>query len=72
MRARFLGRIAEIDLHARLLSRTVMASIVVDFELITRNFSEGRGALEMLCVYEIADGRIHKASFATGEKTIQS
>ena len=70
IRPRFLSRFTEPDLHARLLSRTVMAHVVVDFELITRNFPEGRGTIEMLCVYEVVGGRIQKASFATGEKKI--
>lgn len=70
MRPRFLARFAEPDLHARLLSRTAMANDVVDLELITRNFPEGRGTLEMLCVYEVRDGRIQKASFAIGAKVL--
>lgn len=70
MRPRFLARFAEPDLHARLLSRTVMAGVVVDYELITRNFPEGLGTLEMLCVYEVANGRIQRASFASGEKRL--
>ena len=71
MRLRFLARFAEPDLHARLLSRTVVANVVVDCELITRNFPEGLGMLEMLCVYEVSNGRIQRASFATGEKRLQ-
>ncbi len=71
MRPRFLARFAEPDLHARLLSRTVVANVVVDCELITRNFPEGLGTLEMLCVYEVSNGRIQRASFATGEKRLQ-
>jgi hypothetical protein len=43
-----------------------MGPVVVDLERITRNFPEGRGALEMICVYEVADGLIVKASFAAG------
>lgn len=70
MRPRFLARFAEPDLHARLLSRTVMGGVVVDLELITRNFPEGLGTLEMLCVYEVAQGRIQRASFAQGEKRL--
>ena len=66
MRERFLVRFAEPDLHARLLNRTVMANVVVDYELITRNFPEGVGMVEMICVYEVADERIRKASFAVG------
>lgn len=71
MRPRFLARFAEPDLHARLLSHTVVANVVVDCELITRNFPEGLGTLEMLCVYEVSNGRIQRASFATGEKRLQ-
>jgi hypothetical protein len=66
LRRRILLRFAEPDLHARLLSRVVMGQVVVDLEEVIRNFPEGRGRMEMLCVYEIADGRIAKASFAMG------
>ncbi len=72
MRPRFQARFAEPDLHARLLSRMVMDNAVVDLEVITRNFPEGRGTLEMLCVYEVAAGRIQKASFLTGEKKLDA
>ncbi|MBT3067508.1 nuclear transport factor 2 family protein [Rhodoferax sp. U11-2br] len=70
IRARFVTRFSEPDLHARLLSRTVMGQIVVDLELITRNFPEGLGTVEMLCVYEVKDGLIQKVSFATGDKRL--
>lgn len=72
MRPRFLARFAEPDLHARLVSRAVMANAVVDVEIITRNFPEGRGTLEMLCVYEVAEGRIQKASFLSGDKKLDA
>lgn len=68
MRERFLARFAEPDLHARLLSRTVLGSTVVDAELITRNFPKGPGTIEMLCIYEVVEGRIRRASFAMGQK----
>jgi putative hydrolase of HD superfamily len=70
MRTRFFTRFAEPDLHARLLSRTVMDKVVVDLELINRNFPEGAGTLEMLCIYEVANGLIQKVSFAMGEKRL--
>lgn len=70
LRARFAERFREPDLHAKLLSRTVVGNVVTDHELITRNFPEGLGMLEMLCVYEVVDGRISKASFVTGEKKL--
>ena len=66
MRPRFLARFAEPDLHAALLQRTVMGGWVIDHERITRNFPEGRGTLEMLCVYEVCAGLIRRASFAPG------
>lgn len=70
LRARFAERFREPDLHAKLLSRTAVGNVVTDHELITRNFPEGLGMLEMLCVYEVVDGRISKASFVTGEKKL--
>jgi hypothetical protein len=70
MRPRYLARFDEPDLHARLVSRTVMDNVVVDFEIITRNFPDGLGTLEMLCIYEVADGLIRKASFAAGRTTM--
>ena len=72
MRPRFLARFAELDLRARLLSRTAAANFVVDHELIVRNFPEGRGTVEMLCIYEVRDGCIQKASFAVGEKRLDA
>jgi len=70
MRPRFLTRFAEPGLHARLLSRTVIGNVVADLELIERTFPEGPGTIEMLCLYEVADGLIRKASFVTGEKRL--
>ncbi|MBX9724475.1 MAG: hypothetical protein K2X81_23900, partial [Candidatus Obscuribacterales bacterium] len=45
MRARMEARFSEPDLHAKLLHRFVMGNIVVDHELITRNFPEGKGTV---------------------------
>ena len=70
VRARLSIRLQEPDLHARLLGRTVMGNLVIDHEIVTRNFPEGLGTLEMLCIYEVADGRIQRASFASGAKTL--
>jgi hypothetical protein len=67
LKQRIQIRFSEPDLHARLLSRTVMGTIVVDHELITRNFPEGRGHVEMICIYEVAFEVIVRATFALGE-----
>jgi hypothetical protein len=70
IRPRYVERFREPDLHARLLSRTVLGNVVTDLELITRNFPEGLGTVEMLCIYEVVDGRIQTASFVTGATTL--
>ena len=72
LRPRYMARFQEPELFARLLSRTVLGNIVTDLELITRNFPEGRGTLEMLCIYEVVDGRIQRASFASGATTLHA
>lgn len=70
MGKRIAVRFEEPDLHARLLSRIVMENIVVDHEVITRNFPEGKGEIEMLCVYEIENGLIKTASFSVGQPKV--
>ena len=70
IRPRFLARFAEPNLHARLVSRQVAGNMVADLELIERTFPEGVGSIEMFCVYEVFDGRILRATFATGEKKL--
>ncbi|VXB38525.1 nuclear transport factor 2 family protein [Massilia sp. 9I] len=70
IRPRYQERFAEPDLQARLLNRSVLGNFVTDLEIVTRNFPEGLGTVEMLCVYEVVDGRIARASFATGEKRL--
>lgn len=70
MRKRIAVRFEEPDLNARLLSRIVMENVVVDHEVITRNFPEGKDEIEMLCVYEIAGGLIKTASFSVGQPNV--
>ena len=48
----------------------MVGNVVVDSEEITRNFPEGLGTIEMLCIYEVVSGRIAKASFALGRKCV--
>lgn len=70
-RQRFLARFEEPDLHAELVSRVVVGNFVTDSEVIVRNFPDGVGMLEMLCIYEVVDGLIRRASFALGKKTLR-
>lgn len=70
IRPRYVARFLEPDLHARLVTRSVVGNTVTDVEVVTRNFPEGLGTVEMLCIYEVVDGRIARASFATGVTTL--
>ncbi|NKF21981.1 nuclear transport factor 2 family protein [Solimonas marina] len=70
IRGRIRARFTEPDLHARLIHRTRLGPIVVDHERITRNFPEGKGTIEMLCIYEVDGGLIRKASFHVGSPVL--
>ena len=70
LRDRFVTRFQEANLHAALLSRTVMEHIVVDLEEVTRTFPEGSGKIRLLMIYEVRSGRIAKAWSIAGEKTL--
>ncbi len=72
MRERFALRFNEPNLHAQLLNRIVMGNTVIDHELITRTFPEGPGTLEIVAIYEVQDGKITKAWFISGTKTLAS
>jgi hypothetical protein len=76
LRERFAIRLAEPDLHAKLVQRIVMGNIVVDSEVITRNFPasdpdfpNAKGTVEMLCIYEVERDLIVRATFALGKKS---
>ncbi|SNR88488.1 MULTISPECIES: GNAT family N-acetyltransferase [unclassified Azospirillum] len=70
IRARHVERFQEPDLFGRLISRTVVGNLVADHETVTRNFPEGKGEVDVLCLYEVAEGKIVKAWFKMGEKRI--
>jgi hypothetical protein len=61
LRERFLTRFQEPNLHATLLNRVVMGSIVVDHEEVFRTFPEGAGKVELMMIYEVHNGKIAKA-----------
>jgi hypothetical protein len=70
MRERFAQRFQEPDLHARLLQRVVMGNLVIDHEVVTRNFPEGKGAVELVAIYEVVEGRIRSQSVQLGAKRL--
>jgi putative hydrolase of HD superfamily len=65
--ARHVLRFQEPDLFAHLVSRIVMGNRVVDTELVTRNFPEGVGQVDVIGIYEIEDSLIARAWFLMGE-----
>lgn len=68
IRQRFQLRFQETNLHARLLQRIVMGSMVVDYEEVTRTFPEGPGTLELTMIYEVRGDRISRAWTLVGPK----
>jgi hypothetical protein len=67
MRKRMVDRFDDVRLHAKLLSRTVLDSVVVDHELVTRTMPTGLAEIEMICLYEVKEGLIAKATFAMAQ-----
>lgn len=70
IRARSAPRFLETDLHARLLSRTVLGSVVIDHEDVSRTYPEGPGQVELVCVYLVEKGKIQSASFSFGPSVL--
>lgn len=70
IRERHIERFKEPDLHGQLLSRIILEDMVIDHETVTRNFPEGRGEVDVVCIYEVAGGKIGKAWFKIGKPRI--
>jgi hypothetical protein len=68
VRERLAVRLLEPNLHARLLGRTAMANLVIDHEIVTRDFPEGIGTIELIAMYEVQHEAISRAWFKFGEK----
>ena len=66
VRARLGVRLQEPSLHARLLGRTAMDNLVIDHEMVTRDFPEGPGTVELLAMYEVQGEKIVRAWFKFG------
>ncbi|MES2692350.1 MAG: nuclear transport factor 2 family protein [Verrucomicrobiota bacterium] len=71
LRQRFTARFAEPNLHATLLHRAVMGDVVIDHERVQRTFPEGAGTIELVAIYEVKSGRIARAWFIAGAKTLE-
>ena len=72
VRERFVARFKEPNLHAALLNRIVMDNVVIDHERVTRMFPEGPGHIGLVAIYEVRNGRIARATFIPGPRTLDS
>ena len=72
LRECFAARFQEPHLHAALLNRVVMGNVVVDHEKVKRTFPEGTGHIELVAMYEVQQGRIARAWFICGPKTLDA
>jgi putative hydrolase of HD superfamily len=70
IRDRHIERFKEPDLFGRVLTRAVVGNVVVDHETVQRTFPEGPGELDVICIYEILEGKIAKAWFKMGERRL--
>ncbi len=66
IRQRHVERFREPDLHGRLLNRIATGNMVVDHEVVTRNFADGPGEVDVVAIYEVLDGKIARAWFKVG------
>jgi hypothetical protein len=57
----------EPNLFGRLVQRMSAGNTVVDREVVTRTFPEGPGQVDVIAIYELAEGRITRAWFVMGE-----
>jgi putative hydrolase of HD superfamily len=70
IRARHLIRFREPDLHGKLVARMSVGNLVVDREIVTRNFPEGLGTLDVIAIYEVEGSKIARAWFKMGTPRI--
>jgi hypothetical protein len=72
IRERHLARFKEPNLHGLLIKRMVAGNKVVDQERVTRTFPEGAGQIHVIAIYEVEGGRIAKAWFIMGPRTLDA
>lgn len=70
IRQRHIERFKEPDLHGALLTRIAVGNVVIDHETVTRTFPEGKGEVDVVCIYEVENGKIAKAWFKLSERRL--
>jgi glyoxylase I family protein len=66
IRARMAERFQDPAQHARLLRRTVIGTLVIDEEEVTRSTPEGTVCRALTAMYQVQEGLIQSASFIFG------
>jgi hypothetical protein len=66
IRIRHEIRFKEPDLHGKLIARFSVDNLVIDREMVTRNFPEGRGTVDVIAIYQVEGDRIARAWFKLG------
>jgi hypothetical protein len=72
IRERFAARFREAKPHAALLRRIVTDKVVIDHEIVSSTFLEGRGKMELVAIYQLQAGQIDKAWFIFGAKVLDT
>jgi putative hydrolase of HD superfamily len=67
IRERHIERFKEPDLFGKLLARIIVGNVVFDHETVTRTFPEGKGEVDVVCIYEVENSKIVKAWFKMNE-----
>ncbi|HUB89022.1 MAG TPA: nuclear transport factor 2 family protein [Dyella sp.] len=68
IRQRHVERFTEPHLHGRLIHRMSVGNLVIDQEVVTRDFPEGQGEVDVIAIYDIEAGKIAKAWFKMGPR----
>ncbi|CAI2426359.1 nuclear transport factor 2 family protein [Serratia plymuthica] len=66
IRERHIARFKEPSLYGERVKRMALGSMVIDQEVVTRNFPQGRGKMDVIAIYEVEQGKIAKAWFKAG------
>jgi len=72
IRERHRTRFLEPDLHAALSSRVSVDGLVVDREVVTRNFADGPADVDVIGIYDVRDGLIRQVWFKQDEPRSQT
>ena len=70
IRQRHLDRFKEPNLEARLVNRLSAGTTVVDQEVVTRNFPEGVGQMDVIAIYDVRESKIARGWFIFGEPVL--